>query len=184
MQCSSWLTCVAIIGCAVETHADPAAKPAAPPQRKGPMPAAPEMAKLAYFDGVWTCDVDAIATGHIPARKYVSTITIKDDLDGSWNAIRNESAGVTIAGYSGWDRTAKHYVRVAFDSFGGMETKISDGWKDKDWVWTGTSSVTGKDAPLRHTITKQGDGEFLGKYEIQDGSAWTQIRTEHCKKSP
>ena len=131
------------------------------------------MAPLAFFLGTWTCDVHAQSVGFIPERKYQSTITIKNDLGGSWNSIRNESNAATVAGFTGWDRSSKRFVRVAFDSFGGMESKYSDGWKGDDWVWTGTSSVAGKDAPLRHTITRHGDAEFVGKYEMQDGDKWT-----------
>jgi hypothetical protein len=140
------------------------------------------MSQQDYFLGTWTCDVHSNAVGHIPAGDYQSTIVTKTDLGGHWHSIRNESTRATVAGWAGWDRNAKHFIRVAFDSFGGMETKVSDGWTGDDWVYTGTSSVAGKESPLRHTMTKKGDKEFVGKYEIQVDGKWTVIRTEDCKK--
>jgi len=192
---------VLLLGCKEEAKKDPAATPisAAPSVRSQPPApggstsashAAPpfvptpseKMAQLAYFAGVWKCDVSRVARGHIPAKTYQGTITVKDDLGGFWNSIRNESTEATVAGFSGYDRSSQRFLRVAFDSYGGMETKTSDGWKGDDFVWSGTSSVAGKDAPLKHTITKHGDKEFSGTYEIEEDGKWQSIRTEVCKK--
>jgi hypothetical protein len=187
------LISAAFCGCAHEPTVQPVTEPAPAPtpapapagggEHGRPMPvAAPEMAQMDYYLGTWTCDVTAVALCHIPARTYQSTITTQSDLGGSWVSIRNHSAGVTVAGFSGYDRASKHFLRVAFDSYGGMESKTSDGWKGDDWEWIGTSTICGKDLPMRHTITKHGDKEFAGKYELEIDGQWTVSRSELCKR--
>jgi hypothetical protein len=141
----------------------------------------PEMAQTDFFLGTWDCDVHRYP-GPMGEKRYKSTIVTKADLGGNWTSIRNSSEETTVAGYSGYDRNSKKFVRVAFDDHGGMEVKTSTGWTGDDWVYEGKSSVMGREVPLRHTLTKRGEREFYGKYELEFGGKYMTVRDETCKK--
>lgn len=144
---------------------------------------APEMAQTDFFLGTWDCDVHRLP-GPLGEKRYKGTIVAQQELDGNWTSIHNSSEEASVAGYSGWDGVAKKFVRVAFDSKGGIEHKSSTGWVGNEWVFEGTTSVmaVGREVPLRHTLTKKGDAEFDSKYELQFGPRWVAVREETCKK--
>lgn len=142
-----------------------------------------EMAQTDFFLGTWDCDVHRFP-GPMGEKRYKGTIVTKPDLGGRWTSIRNTSDEASVVGYSGYDAVTKTYVRVAFDSKGGIEKKSSPGWSGDEWVFTGTTTVMamGKEVPLRHTLTRRGDREFYSKYELQFGPQWIPVREETCKK--
>jgi hypothetical protein len=87
-------------------------------------------------------------------------------------------------GMSGYDPATKKFVRVDFDSSGGMVHLSSPGWEGDKMTWVGDGTMMGQKVKMRHTMTKKSDTEFTSLFESAgpDGK-FAAMGEDDCKKS-
>ena len=83
----------------------------------------PELKQFEWFEGTWKCAGKMTTTPTEKEQAAESTLTIRKDLDGSWQAFTVEEAAtaenphpVRSVGYGGYDRTLKKFIRVGFNN--------------------------------------------------------------------
>jgi hypothetical protein len=157
--------------------------------QEAPKPA-PEMSKLAWFAGTWSCTGDSPAGPFGPAHKTQSTITLKRDLDGFWydgmmTEMKTASNPHPVKGmlHLGYDSASKQYVQVWVDNTGSWSTEMSPGWEGDTITFTGDQVVMGKKGSAKDTITKKGNNQFTHKFELTMDEQTSTIVDETCKKA-
>src|SRR2546430_1948973 len=125
-----------------------------------------------------------------PEHKALGTVTFKWDLDNFWLAwhfdqkkTKENPMPMTGTGYGTWDPMAKKWARWDFLP-GSWSHLSSPGWEGDKMVFSGDTYWMGKKMGFRHTMTKNGDNELLGVFEMQgpDGK-WMKAMEETCKRS-
>jgi hypothetical protein len=142
----------------------------------------PELKKLDYFTGNWSCDGD-IKPGPMGAG---GKMTMTDDskwMDGGFFIVMNNtsqssmgnSSGIAFLGY---DADAKQYTYNEFDSTG--EATVSKGTVDGDaWTWIG--DMHGGKGRFSEKILSPMSYSF--KFDMsKDGTTWVNFMDGKCTK--
>lgn len=150
----------------------------------------PEMAKVKYFAGSWSCSGDAPVTPFGPAHKTKSTVVIKLGLDGYWYngtfaEMKTKSSTSPAMGvfHIGYNSAGKQFIITTVDNFGSWATEMSAGWNGDTMVWAGDQVTMGEKGPVRDTFVKKSDTDFTHKFEMSMKGQWMTIVEETCKKA-
>jgi uncharacterized protein DUF1579 len=167
-----------------------AAVPAFSQAPSGPPSPSPELGKLAFFAGDWTCTGKAEESPFGPAHATQAKVHVSKEIGGFWYVGRYEetkTAGnphpVVFQFFQGYDDTAKAFVMECFDSFGSHCHQTSAGWQGDKLVYSGESTGSGPATPVRDTFTKTGDASLEHTGEFQMDGKWIAIAHEACKKA-
>jgi hypothetical protein len=152
------------------------ARAQAPPAPPKP---APELKRLAYFEGAWTAEGEQKANPFGPAGRFTSRDTCEWIMDGFVLKCSSEGkdplGSVKALGLMGWDAENKVYTYYGVDNRGmGIPgTGTVDGK-----TWTYTSTVKSKDRTIRSrwVIREASPAEYTFKWEMADEKGnWTTL---------
>ena len=167
----------------------PHAKSAAmAPMSMGPPP---EMAKVSWLSGNWTCSGKTYASPTMgPAHPTEATVSAGPELGGHWVVSRYrekktpQNAMPTEADeYWTYDAAAKTWQRLVMDTTGGWAVGTSPGWDRGKIVWTSEGAMGGQKMKLRDTFTQKSAREiaYVGEIGSSDGK-FSTIWNVTCKK--
>ena len=157
------------------------------PMSMGPPP---EMSKLSWMSGNWTCSGRTLPSPMGPAHPTEGTVSIKADLGGRWMVAHYREKKTTqntmpFDGdeYWGYDSAEKKWDRIAIDNMGGWSAGDANDWQGNTITWMSEGMMGGKKAKFRDTFTKKSDREVFYKGEMQgaDGK-WVQGWETTCHK--
>jgi hypothetical protein len=155
---------------------------------KPPSPS-PELAKVAYFVGSWTCTGQAEASPFGPAHPTEATVHIRKDLGGFWQTGRYEEKKTAqnpqpmiFEMVWGYDAASKAFFVDGYDAFGNRSHEKSSGWKDNVLVFEGDTMGDGPAIPSRDTFTKKSDAVLEHFAEMQMDGKWLRLDHETCKR--
>jgi hypothetical protein len=145
----------------------------------------PELKKLDYFSGNWTCDGDLKSGPMGPGGK----MTISEDskwMDGGFFVVVQSSFKSASMGsgsgtsFMGYDSGSKKYTYNEFNSMG--EATQSLGTVDGDaWTWIGDMKMPAGKGRFTEKILSPTSYTF--KFEMSpDGGNWTPIMDGKCTK--
>ncbi|HEV2852245.1 MAG TPA: DUF1579 family protein [Thermoanaerobaculia bacterium] len=167
-----------------------AALPAFSQAPSGPPAPSPELGKLAFFAGNWTCTGKAEESPFGPAHATRAKVHVNKEIGGFWYVGRYEETKtaenphpVIFQFLQGYDGTAKAFVMECFDNFGSHCHSTSAGWQDNKLVFTGEAAGSGPATPVRDTFTKTGDAGLEHTGEFQMDGKWVIIGHETCKRA-
>ena len=145
----------------------------------------PELKKLDYFTGNWTCDSDLKPGPMGPGGKMTSTDDAKW-MDGGFfvvlhsqfNGAMGNGGGISFLGY---DADEKKYTYNEFNSWG--EAVVSKGTVDGDaWTWIGDMKQPAGKGRFSEKILSPTSYSF--KFEVStDGANWTSVMDGKCTKN-
>jgi hypothetical protein len=150
-------------------------------------PPAAELSTEKWFVGKWTCEGTQHASPMGPEHKYTAGNDFKMDLGGYWLSYAIDYVKpqkmMFLKGVATWDPGQKKHVRVDYMVGGSWAQMTTPGWEGDKLVFTGETVMGGKKMSMRHTITKSGDAQFSGLYEVggPDGKLMPLFE-ESCKK--
>ena len=148
----------------------------------------PEMAKLDFFKGNWTCQGQTAASPMGPAGKTTTTASIKTDLGGFWQtgSIKGTMANMPpMEGmfHTTYDPAAKEFVMLWVDNMGASSRSTSTGWQGDKIAFEGDANMPGqKPMKNRDTFTKSGPNTMKRSWEMQMDGKWTPLGEETCTK--
>jgi Protein of unknown function (DUF1579) len=159
-----------------------AASAQTPPPKPGP-----ELKKLDYFLGNWTCDGDMKASPMAPAGKMTMTTDAKW-MDGGFFVVMHskyDSGAMgkgTSTAFMGYDADEKKYTYNEFNSQG--EAVASKGTVEGDtWTWIGDVKM-GQPMKGRFTEKIMPPSSYAFKFEASpDSTSWTLFVDGKCTKS-
>jgi hypothetical protein len=152
------------------------------------MKPAAEMSNLTWFDGNWTCE-GTVAPGPMgPGGKVTSAVKSHSDLGGFWQSGMVRSSMGAAPAMEGmfhmtYDAGAKHYVMLWVDNMGANALETSSGWEGDKIVWSGNTTMAGKEMGTRDTFTKSGEGAMKHDWEGQMNGNWSSMGSETCKRA-
>ena len=165
----------------------PCAALQAAPEPAPPKPAA-EMANLKWFDGNWTCEGTVPPGPMGPGGKIKGTVKSHADFGGFWQSGMVKSSMGTMPAMEGmfhmtYDPGPKEYVLLWVDNTGGYSKETSSGWDGDKIVFSGTSSMAGKQVATRDSFTKMGKSMKHDWEGQMDGATWTPMGSETCTRA-
>jgi hypothetical protein len=159
----------------------------------GPPKPSPELITTTkYFVGSWKCDGTMPAGPWGPGGKETTAMSFKMELGDMWMAVEGDMKmadakmpPMTFRGVNGYDPTTKKFMRMDWDSMGGVAHMSSPGWEADKMVFTGDGMMMGQKTKMRHTMVKKSDTEMTSTFEMAgaDGK-WMPMGTDVCKKAP
>jgi hypothetical protein len=145
----------------------------------------PELKKLDYFAGNWTCEGQTQPGPMGPASKETSTAEAKW-MDGGFFVVLHstykspmgDGTGISFIGY---DTDDKKYTYNEFNSQG--EAVVSKGVVDGDaWTWIGDMKMPAGKSRFSEKVLSP--TAYTYKFEFSpDGSKWTLFLDGKCTKS-
>jgi hypothetical protein len=161
---------------------------AVPPARAQETPKpSPEMAKLDFFKGNWTCQGKVNESPMGPAGTMNSTARVQSDLGGFWQSGSVKGTMAKMPPFEGifhvtFDPDAKQFVMLWVDNMGGWSRSTSSGWQGDKLVYEGDAHMPGqKPTKSRDTFTRSG-GTMRHAWEMQVNGKWMELGDETCKK--
>jgi hypothetical protein len=148
---------------------------------------APEMAKIDFFEGNWTCNGKMNASPMGPAGTMTSTADIRKDLGGFWQSGSIKGTMQNMPPFEGmfhttYDPAAKQYLMFWVDNMGGWARSTSPGWQGDKMVYNGDSHMPGqKPMKGRDTFTRSGTS-MKHVWELQMDGKWMTLGEETCTK--
>jgi hypothetical protein len=161
------------------------------PAPSGPPKPSPELGKLAFFAGDWTCKGKAEASPMGPAHATTGKVHIAKEIAGFWYVGRYSEAKSAANSHpmvfhfiEGYDAAAKTFTMDCFDAFGGRCHQTSAGWEGDKLVYTGESTGSSPTpTPVRDTFTKTGGASLEHMGEMQVAGKWVATDHETCKRA-
>jgi uncharacterized protein DUF1579 len=145
----------------------------------------PELKKLDYFAGNWTCDADMKSSPMGPGGKMTMTDDSKWMDGGFFVVIRSQFKSASMGNgngiaFLGYDADEKKYTYNEFNSQG--EAVVSKGTVDGDaWTWIGDMKPAGKGRFSEKILSPT---SYSFKFEMSsDGTNWTPVLDGKCTKS-
>lgn len=148
---------------------------------------APELSRLEYFEGTWSCQQPAA-----PAPPSgVFTWTVGRDLNQFWflgdaEEIQspNDEQPINSREFLGYDTASKKLVRSVVVGNGNFYNLSASNWQDGKLVWSGTIVRQGQSTPLRQEIIQNNKDKFTATYFISNAlEKWTPVVDETCDRS-
>jgi hypothetical protein len=171
-----------VLGCAgAATHA---------PAPVAPTPAAvalsPEMSKLGFYVGRWSCkgtELDA-ATG-AAVKAYDLTVDVTPRLDGSWLQIEVLDSGAPITHeLKGFDSRDQKFHHVWATGGGMWGSLTSDGWEGDHMTFVDDKPAPGASLE-RMVFTRDSDVHYHHRAEaLASDGTWHATFTNDCAKQP
>jgi uncharacterized protein DUF1579 len=148
---------------------------------------APEIAKLKFFDGSWSCSGEGVMEPGGPAVKMTSSVKSHSDLGGFWQSGMVKGGPTGAPPFEGmfhmtWDPAAKQYLMLWVDSMGGWSQMRSSGWEGDKIVFTGDTQMGTMKMRARDTFTRRGASAMTHLGEGEVGGKWTKMLDETCRK--
>ena len=147
---------------------------------------APELSRLEYFEGTWSCQQPAA-----PAPPSgVFTWTVRRDLNHFWflgdaEEIQspNDEQPINSREFLGYDAASKKLVRSVVVGNGNFYDLSASDWQDGKLVWSGTIVRKGQSTPLRQEIIQDSQDKFTATYFVPDAlGGWTPVVNETCDR--
>jgi hypothetical protein len=167
-----------------------AALPAFSQAPAGPPSPSPELAKLAFYAGDWTCKGKAEESPFGPAHATLGRVRIGKEIGGFWYVGRYEEKKTAENPHpmvfhflQGYDGTAKAFIMDCFDAFGGHCHQTSAGWQDGKLIYTGEATGSGPATPVRDSFIKTGDASLEHLGEMQVEGKWMTVDRETCARA-
>lgn len=167
-----------------------AALPALSQAPAGPPSPSPELAKLAFFAGDWSCKGKVEPSPFGPAHATAGKVRVSKEIGGFWymgRYLETKTAEnphpMVFQFVQGYDGTAKAFTMDCFDAFGSHCHQTSAGWQNDKLVYTGEASGSGPATPVRDTFTKTGAASLEHLGEMQMEGKWVTIDHETCKRA-
>ncbi|MFL6232048.1 MAG: hypothetical protein ACJ76N_02855 [Thermoanaerobaculia bacterium] len=167
-----------------------AALPAFAQAPAGPPAPSPELAKLAFFAGDWTCKGKAEASPFGPAHATLGRVRVGKEVGGFWyvglyteKKTAENPRPIVFEFIQGYDGTAKAFTMDCFDNFGSHCHQTSAGWQDGKLVFSGQSTGSGPATPVRDTFAKTGDASLEHTGEMQVDGKWAALDHETCTRA-
>ena len=175
---SMGLAATVLLGLTSLSLAQPArkAKPMAGKPTMAPMTmnTPPEMSKVAWLAGSWTCSGKTLPSPMGPAHPTEATVSAKTDLGGRWMVSQYREKKTTQNAmpieadeYWGYDTAEKKWDRIAIDNMGGWSSGDANDWSGNTITWTSEGMMMGSKTKFRDTFTKKSDREVFYKGEVQ-----------------
>jgi hypothetical protein len=156
----------------------------------GPPAPSPELAKLAFFAGDWTCKGKAEASPFGAAHATAGRVRVAKEIGGFWYVGRYEEkktaenpSPIVFQFTQGYDGTAKGFTLDCFDSFGSHCHQTAAGWQGDKLVYTGQSTGSGPATPVRDTFAKTGAASLEHTGEMQMEGKWVALDHETCTRA-
>jgi hypothetical protein len=163
---------------------------AAVAEDKPSMPKPAEELKVEkWFVGNWTCAGKQNPGPMGPGGEIASKLSIKMELAGFWlnfevNATKGPMKGEVSEGFSTWDAAAKTHVRYDFNAGPSWIRFTSPGWDGDKLIFDGEAMMGGQKIPARHTLTKKGDNQFQGVFEMAGADGKLAVMEDStCKRA-
>jgi len=155
--------------------------------QQGPPKPAPEMAQLAYFEGMWTCNGKSFETPMGPAGTMKSTADIRKELNGHFQSGTIKGSMANMPPFEGrfhatYDTGMKQFVMLWVDNMGGRAESTSSGWKGDTLSYEGEGHMGGQTMKSRDTFTKSGPTSMKHAWEMQIDGKWMPAGEETCTK--
>jgi hypothetical protein len=161
----------------------------APYARAQEMPKpSPEMARLDFFEGNWTCQGKVNDSPMGPGGAMTATAQVRDDLGGFWQAGTIKGTIAKMPAFEGrfyetYDPAAKHFVMFWVDNMGGWSRSTSPGWQGDNIAYEGESHMPGqKPMKTRDMFARSGAASMKHTWEMQIDGKWVQVGEENCTK--
>jgi hypothetical protein len=179
--------------CFAQGAAKKSPRPPAKPAAMAPMPMGPppEMSKVSWLTGNWTCSGKTFASPEMgPAHPTEATVSAGSELGGRWmishyreKKTAQNTMPVEADEYWTYDGAEKKWDRVAIDNFGGWSSGDAKDWQNNAITWMNEGMMAGKKFKERATFTKKSDREVFYKGDIQgkDGK-WMPAWETTCHK--
>jgi hypothetical protein len=156
---------------------------------EGPPAPAPELGKLAFFSGDWSCTGKAEASPMGPAHATQGKVRISKEIGGFWYVGRYEETKtaenphpVVFQFFQGYNAADKTFVMDCFDSFGNHCHQASAGWQGNKLAYNGEATGSGPALSVRDTFTRTGDAGLEHMGELQIEGQWVVTDREACKR--
>jgi hypothetical protein len=144
---------------------------------QGPPKPAPELKRLAFFQGTWKVEGEMKPGPFGPGGKMSGTDRAAWDLGRAFLVTHSTMSGAGMNGtgvsYLGYDTQKKQYTYDAFNSFGQAEHATGT-VNDKTWTWTSESTMNGQKVSSRGTITEASPTSYTMNFEYStdEGKTW------------
>lgn len=148
--------------------------------------APPELERLQYFEGSWTCQQPADSTE--PSGEFIWNVDL--GLNDFWylgsaKQTQTPADGQAIDSqeFLGYDSAAGKLVRSVVVSNGNSYNVTANDWDGNSLIWQGMLSIQGKSAALRQEMTKDSQNRFTTTYFILDKEdSWLPVVQEGCER--
>jgi hypothetical protein len=160
----------------------------AAPARSQEMPKpSPEMAKLDFFEGNWSCQGKTNQSPLGPAGALTSTARVQDNLGGFWQSGTIKGTMPNMPPFEGmfhvtYDTGAKQFLMLWVDNMGGWARSTSAGWQADKLVYEGESHMPGMQPMKSRDTFTRGAGTMKHMWEMQVDGKWLAIGEETCSK--
>lgn len=151
-----------------------------------PLQTPQELEQLEFFQGTWRVE-ETVAGSSSPPK--ISKSKIKQDLNNFWyigsnKEIRSQSnPNPKINGrvFLGYNTSSQRFIRLTVLDNGDYINMTSTGWEGNQLVWEGTLVRMGQSIPLRQTITKESESNFVSTYSIlnENNGEWEPTRNQN-----
>lgn len=156
---------------------------------EGPPAPSPELGKLAFFAGDWSCTGKAEASPMGPAHATQGKVRVSKEIGGFWYVGRYEETKtaenphpVVFEFLQGYNAVDKAFVMDCFDSFGSHCHQTAAGWQGDKLVYNGEAMGSGPALAVRDTFTRAGDARLEHMGEIQIEGQWMVTDHETCTR--
>lgn len=155
--------------------------------QEGPSKPAPEMAQIAYFEGMWTCEGKTFQTPMGPAGAMKGSADIRKALNGHFQSGTIKGSIPNMPPFEGrfhttYDTGMKQFVMLWVDNMGGRAQSMSSGWKGDTMMYEGEGHMGGQTMKSRDTFTKNGPTAMKHTWEVQVDGKWMPAGEETCRK--
>ena len=155
--------------------------------QQGPPKPPPEMAQIAHFEGMWTCEGKTFESPMGPAGPMKSTADIRKDLNGHFQTGRIKGTGTGMPPFEGifhvtYDSGMKQFVMLWVDNMGGWAQNMSSGWKGDTIIYEGEGHMGGQTMKSRDTFTRKGPSSMRHTWEMETNGKWMPAGDENCTK--
>ena len=156
-----------------------------PPEMPKP---SPEMAKLDFFEGTWTCEGKMNDSPMGPGGKMSSTVRVRDDLNGHFQSGSVKGTMANMPPFEGmfhttYDSGAKQFVMLWVDNMGAWAKSNSSGWQGDKMAFEGEQHMGGQTMKGRDTFMRSGSDTMKHIFEAQMDGKWMTMGEETCKKT-
>ncbi|MGE0868205.1 MAG: hypothetical protein AB7P03_06580 [Kofleriaceae bacterium] len=178
------LTCVVATAC----HPAPQAtvpQPAAPPTSaasSASTPLSPELERLRFYLGEWSCKVDVYDGGDQVKSTEELAVLVHPVLAGTWLSIEVIENGKKVTSeLKGYDATNKRWRHLWVADNGQNGSLSSDGWHGDQMVFLDDPPLPGTKGG-RMTFTKISDNDYSHRAETDNGNGFRIDFEKRCHK--
>jgi predicted GIY-YIG superfamily endonuclease len=147
----------------------------------------PKVAELAYFQGVWMCQLKpSSGLSTPPEATYIRRL--KRELNNFWYIGQSETMQKVTKTHEtmGYNTLTKKFGRTILSNDSSFANFLADGWNKNTFTWEGSTVNMSQQQKqsLWEVVLRQSDREFTSTFYRQDATqkAWQPTATQICKK--